>query len=359
MNGPNKYHPLLGNESPWKNNPNTIWLGSTVILNRNLEKFNFPGKLANDKKKQIISLLSQDLLVGPTLKNPKLIKAEDMQPNEKEFLVEHFLSPLNFQQAHSGEAFILDETGEFLGLLNVNDHLSLQLIDCKEEPEITWDRLAKIEMRLNKNINFAFSPRYGFLTSDASGCGTAFVLYVYLHLPALIHSKLLQGVINRHKDDGIEQTGLQGDPEEIIGDVVVFHNSYTLGVTEENILSSLHAFSTKLQGEEKSLRAQIRQEESPEMKNRVSRAFAILLHSYQIEAVEALNAISLLKFGADVGWVTGVDQSLLNELFFNCRRAHLLCHYGAKLTHEEIPHKRAEFIHHALKGIQLHIDEES
>ncbi len=107
--------------------------------------------------------------------------------------------------------------------------------------------------------------------------------------------------------------------------------------------------------EEHGARSKILHEESAEIKDRVSRAFGILIHSYQIEAVEALNAISLLKLGAELGWLTGVTSKELNRLFFNCRRAHLLHQYGERIKQEEIPHKRAEFIHKTLKGVQLTI----
>jgi protein arginine kinase len=340
---------------PWSQNNNSIWLGSTVSLIRNLEKFFFPGKLSTDKRKQIISLLSKDLLGSQWLKQPRLIKAEDMSPLEKEFLVEHFLSSETFQQAYTGEAFILDETGEFLGLLNLRDHLVLMSIDCKEEIESTWDRLVKIEMQLHKNVHFAFSPRFGFLTSDPGQCGTGLVVYTFLHLPALIYADQLDEVIKKYKDDGIERTGLQGDPQEIIGDIVVFHNQYTLGLTEESILSSLRTFTTKVLVEEKSARSHLKHENLSHMKDRISRAYAILLHSYQIEAIEALQAISLLKLGLDLDWLSGATHTSLNELIFSCRRAHLLCQSKAKITQEELPHRRAEFIHQALKGVTLHI----
>ena len=350
-----KNNSVICNPKPWSENSNSIWLGSTLSLLRNLEKFKFPGKLPIDKRKQIISLLSKDLLGSELLTQPRLIKAEEMTPLEKEFLVEHFLSNQNFHQAYSGEAFVLDDTGEFLGLINLRDHLMLTWIDWQENIEGTWDKLVKIETALHKNINFAFSPKLGFLTSDPGQCGTGLVIHVFLHVPGLIYSHHLSEVIKKHKDDGIEQTGLQGDPQEIIGDIVAFHNQYTLGLTEENILSSLRTFTTKVLVEEKSARAQLKQENSSEMKDRVSRAYAILLHSYQIEAIEALQAISLLKLGLDLEWLTGATHANLNELLFNSRRAHLLCRSSEKVSQEEIAHKRAEFIHRALKGISLHI----
>lgn len=351
---PNKSNPLLGHQNPWMND-NHIWLGSTLTLIRNLEKFNFPGKLADDKRKQILSLVGKDLLANKELKKPQMIKAEDMPPIEKEFLMEHFLSSQDFHQAHAGEAFVLDESGEFLAVLNLRDHVILQWIDCREELETSWDRLIKVENELAKDINFAFSSRFGFLTSDSSQCGTGFLVYIFLHLPALIYSHQLDEALQKYKDDDIEQTGLNGDPTDIIGDIMVFHNRYTLGLTEENILTSLRTLATKLLVEEKGARSRLRQKDESDIKDKVSRAYAILLHSYQIEAVEALNAISLLKLGLDLDWVGHTSHAALNALLFNCRRAHLLCHYGQRLTQDEIPHKRAEFIHQALKETTLHI----
>lgn len=349
-------HPLLCNDSPWKNNANVIWLGSTLTLLRNLEKFNFPGKLATDKRKQIISLISRNLLDSDQLKKPKLIRAEDMPPIEKEFLVEHFLASQGFHQAYAGEAFVLDETGEFLAILNLRDHVLLEWIDAREDLENSWDRLGQIELGLTKSINFAFSPKFGFLTSDPTQCGTGLSMTIFLHLPALLNTNRLEEIVNKNKEDGVEQTGLQGDPNEVIGDIVAFHNSYSLGITEENILASLRTLATKLVVEEKSVRQHIKQSsegEVADVKDKVSRAYAILLHSYQIEAIEALQALSLVKMGLDLEWLKGTSQVALNQLLFDCRRAHLLCHYGQKISYEELPHRRAEFIHQALHGLEL------
>lgn len=354
MNQKNPHNPLC-NQSPWVQNQNSIWLGSILTLLRNLEKFNFPGRLPDDKRKQIIALLSRDFVNNDLLKEAKVIKAEDMDPLQKEFLVEHFLSTQSFNQAQVGEAFVLDQSGEFLGIINLRDHLTLKWIDTQEDLENAWNRLVKLESQFNRTLNFAFDSRFGFLTSDPGQCGTGLVVQIFLHLPALIYHNELGEVVRKYKDDGIEQAGLQGDPNEIIGDIVAFHNGYTLGITEETIISSLRTFTTKVLVEEKSARSRLKHEDHSEIKDKVSRAYAILLHSYQIEAIEALQAISLLKLGLDLDWVTGTSHTTLNKLLFNVRRAHLLCQYPEKIKQEDIPHKRAEFIHQALQEVTLHI----
>lgn len=353
MKEKNNSHPIFSQKKPWDHNENNIWLASTVTLLRNIEKFKFPGKMGDERRKQIISILGKELQSSDFLSNPVLYKAEELDPLEKEYLMEHFLSSHSFHQASTGEAFMLDDSGLFLTTFNMRNHLQLQLIDYKGELENTWNRLVKIETSIGKNVTYSYSPKFGFLTADPSQCGTALLITIFLQLPALVHTNKIDEILEKLADESIAITGIQGNPTEIIGDVLVIQNNYTLGLTEENIISSLRSFTTKVMVEENSARNHIRHSESADVKDKVSRAYGILIHSYQIEAIEALNALSLIKLGIDMGWLTGTGMASLNQLFFKCRRAHLLSQYSEKITQEEITHKRAEFVHKTLKDVQL------
>lgn len=351
-------NPLLLQKKPWNQNNNSVWLASTVSLQRNIEKFKFPGKLDNDRKRQIISLICKELLSPEIQKsagliNPILIKAEDVGMLEKEFLVEHFLKTDNFNQTGAGEGFVLDESGEFFATLNMQDHVFLQLTDCRGELENIWNRLVKIETRLGKGMNYSFVPKYGFLTADPTECGTGLIATVYLQLAALVQLGKIDDALDRLADESLLVSGIQGSPSEIIGDIIVVQNTYTLGVTEENIISSIRNFTTKIMVEELSLRRQIKKDDSADFKDKISRAYGILVHSYQIEAIEALNALSLLKLGAEAGWISGIGNKEINELLFTLRRAHLLSSCEEKVSQEEVLHKRAESIHLALKNVKL------
>ena len=355
MEKKSKSHPILLQERPWANNENKVWLASSINLYRNFEKFKFPIKLDSDRKHQMISLASNHLLKTKLLSHPELIPVEEMSPTEKEFLVEHFLSPQSFHQAHSGEGFILDDTGEFLASLNIQNHIHFELIDTRGDLESSWNRIVTIETELGKTIPYTFSPKFGFMTSNPRQCGTGFLLTVFLQPSALIHTGKIDEVIERLTTNDIALTGLQGDPNKIIGDIFAVHNRRMLGVTEENIISIIRIFTTKLLVEENGARSALRKEENPEVMDKVSRAYAVLMHSYQMETIEALDAISLLKLGVDLGWIEGITIAELNHLFFNCRRGHLLSRYENELVSEEIPHKRSEFIHDSLKKLKLKI----
>jgi protein arginine kinase len=347
--------PFLALKHPWADNSNAIWLATSLKFYRNLAKYLFPAKLGQAERKEIFSLLSQCMLQLHSLKNPQVFKAEETGPLEKQFLYEHFIPSTTLQQAVAGEGFVFDETGEFFAILNIRDHLQLHLVDCTQELEGSWERLVKVETEIGSVLKYAFNPRFGFLTADPSYCGTGFSVHILLHLPALIQMGQLDDILIKHKEEEIAATGIQGNTQEILGDVVALYNTCTLGLTDENILQSLRTRATKLIVTEKSLRTQIRTNKDGEMKDKVSRAFGLLLHSYQIETIEAWKAISLLKLGLDIGWLEGVDHRALNDLLFACRRAHLISEYTEEIGPEAVPHLRAEFIHAALRNCHLTI----
>lgn len=341
---------------PWEQETNPIWPASAFILHRNINKYLFPPKMNEAQLQQTASILENSLLKSDVLDHPVFLSADAIDAIDKEFLFEHFLCLDGFQNTLSGQGFIVDNSSRFLGMLNIQDHLQIQLIDCKGAWEKTWNTISQIENAIGKTIEFAFSPKFGYLTSDPYLSGTGLVVLAYLHLPALIHTGQLQDLLLKQKEEEVAATGMQGTIDEIVGDILVLRNSYTLGISEENILHSLHTMAMKLMAAEKTLRAHLPKENSSELKDMVSRSFGLLMHSYQLQTKEAMNAISQLKMGLDLGWISGITDQKLTEALFRCRRAHLLCESKDKKTAStEIPRKRAEYLHRLMGGIELKI----
>ncbi len=261
----------------------------------------------------------------------------------------------SFVGAHGGEGFIVDLKGRFLATINIGNHLELTILDSKEELEQSLQEVTKIETELGKGLHYAYSPHFGFLTSSSSHCGTAFTLRSYLQLPALIHLKKLEGSLAQLKQEGLSFTSLHGSSHDFAGDIVIVSNQFTLGVTEEMILSLIRHATMRLILDEKALRSQVKSEGSPELMDRVSRAYGVIMHSYKIEVAEALDAISLLKLAVDLDWMTGIETAQLNQLFFHCRRGHLMAQLEKGISNEEMPHHRALFLHKALEKTVLKI----
>lgn len=355
MSEPSSAPLFIEDLSPWNDNSNPIWLASTLLLHRNVDKFLFPGKLTADKRKQMVLFATKEMERLKGFESPVLLKSEDCSPTDKEFLVEHCLTQESFIQAAQGEAFFFDKKGDCLITVNVEDHLHFHSIDVKGEPEKSWNRLSQMETALGKTISYAYSDKFGFLTANPFQGGTGLLATFYLQLSALIHTGKLAEVLQGVSEEAVTAVGLMGSAKEWVGDLVALQNRYSLGVNEENILSSLRQVTTKLMIEENALRSRLKTQDNGELKDKVSRAYGLLIHSYQIETVEALNEIALLKLGLDLGWISGVTMNALNRLFFTCRRGHLLRKLGGKVALEEVAHRRAEFIHASLKEMAIQI----
>ena len=346
--------PALLEHIPWENETNLIWPASSFILHRNLSQYRFPAKMSASELQQTLLLLQQALIESSALNHPVFFHAEEVDAIDKEFLFEHFLCMEGFQNTLAGQGFLIDQTSQFFSMLNIQDHLQIQLIDCTGAWEQTWNILNQLETKLSTGIEFAYNSKFGYLTSDPRLAGTGLTVLVYLHLPALIHTGQLEETLLKHKQEEITATSMEGTLTEIAGDILVLKNTYTLGVSEETILHLLHATAMKLMAIEKNLRVHIKNHQTPEIKDLISRAFGLLLHSYQLQTKEAMYALSMLKLGLDLRWIKNTTNQKLNEALFACRKAHLLHKLKNKqIPSEEIPHQRAQFLHQLMDGVEL------
>lgn len=344
--------PFLAEHTLWEEDKNPIWLGSSLLLQRNFARYKFPTKLSEPDMAKVSSLLAEAL--QKNVKASTYFSADKLTPLDKEFIFEHFLCLESFQNADKGQGFLIDETGHFLAQINLKNHLQLQLIDTSPDLLTAWTQIAKLETEIGKALDYAFSPKFGYLTSDPTLCGTALQALLFLHVPALHHTGQLHEVLGKQTEDDIITMGLEGALDDLVGDFLILKNRYTLGVTEEGLLHALQNTAMKFTSAEKALRTHLKETGNAEIKDLVSRAYGLLIHSYQLQTKEALNALSLIKLGLDLGWISGITSQALNTLFFKCRRAHLAHLLNEKtLDPQDMPHKRAEFIHKALQGIAL------
>lgn len=348
-----KLYSTLSPLCPWERGSDQICLASTLKIYRNIDNYCFPGRLEEEKRHQLLEVLKQGIFSLDILDSPLFLKAEELSPIEKEYLFEHFLASESFHQAHVGEAFVIDQSGEFLAILNVRDHLQLQITDHSGDLEGTWNRLVKLEVALGRILSFSFSKSFGFLTAGLNHCGTGVSVHVYLHVPGLIHSGKLSMLLEENKDEYVKVVSMQGKIDQPVGDIIVLSNTYSLGVTEENIINHVRQYLTKLIIAEKSSRTQLRNENNLLVRDKVARSLALLLHNYQLNTVETLNALGLCRLGVDLGWVKGVSETMLSKLFINCRRAHLTQSLSLGTDVEEISKKRSEYVKKNIKKASL------
>jgi protein arginine kinase len=340
---------------PWKSASNPLWPFTKFILRRNLAKYHFPTKMNESEAAAVLDTLKSAIGNLPEVMGGYLLKKQELKPQDRELLLEHFLFTGLLPESAFESLFLLDPAGAVLATLNMGNHLEFHVIDSNDDLDRGWNLIAKMESSLSNHFDFAFSPRFGYLTADPEQCGTALSIQAFLHLPALVQSGTLQEAWAKQNDESLLLTAISGNPQEIIGDLVVVQNNFTLGLSEEAIVRAVRTAASKLTLAEKKMRDTLKKEGAPAIKDKISKAYGLLAHSYQLEAKEALDLLSLIRLGLALGYLTAAQESKVDELFFKARRGHLTHLFPGVEDIKEIAHKRAEYLHKELEGIQLAI----
>lgn len=338
------------NFPPWHASKQSIWPVTKLSLHRNLEGFPFPQKMQASVAKQILGEITEPL--KNMLASPTLLYPSNMAPAEREYLFEHFLLNQGYEKFDDSRAFLVDAEAGFLALLHIDDHITLHLTTTQPSLMPAYLQLLSYETSISCRYPLAYSSRFGYLTSDPFLCGTGLVIEPILHLPALIHTDRLSDALEPLKDNLL--FGGLGDDGTYMADIVMVENKYKLGMSEESLIQCAEKGAHTLMTEEESLRKELQEEANPDLKDKVSRAYALLSHSYQLPTAEALSALSLLELGKELGWIYSKEDLSFRDLFFKLRRAHLTKEFGPA-SRDELLQKRAALLHEKLREVHLAI----
>lgn len=339
---------LLSKQPLWGQNETPIWLFSRFSLRRNLTDFSFPAKMNDLEKEQLVALLKNTLLRFSSQHFGLSFPSSELSANEKELLSEHFFMDLE----ENPDFYLIDPSGPFIIKIQGRDHLTLECFESESNWNTNWQKLSSLEKDIGKTHHYAFDSQFGYLSSDPSLSGTGLKTEAFLHVPCLIHMESLQEILENVLADDVSVSGLYGNAE-FTGDIMAIQNKFTLGVSEDHILDSVHRVATKLMSLEAHKRQKLKRNPDPIMLDKVSRAYGLLLHSFQIELKEAFSALSLLKLGIDLEWVEGMTDQAISAIFCKCRRGHL--RFAAKISGapDEFARQRAEYLKMECKKLKL------
>ncbi|WP_420421487.1 hypothetical protein [Simkania sp.] len=348
MNDPQALSHLLAESPLWGQSESPIWLSSRFTLKRNLASFPFSPKINETEEQQLLSLLEPTLSKTSLLKEGFLFRETELSTTLKEGLAEHFLLE------GDAKSYLIDPSGFFLVRVEGDEHLTLTCLEPASSWKSKWENLSSFERAVGETYEFAFSPKFGYLSSDPTCCGTALSVEAILHIPCLIHLEELDEVLAKTLPDEVTSHGLGGG-DDYIGDFITLKNQFTLGVSEDHILDSVHKAGAELMKLEASRREKLKLEKDAFMRDKISRAYGLLLHSFQIETKEAFAALSLLKLGIDLEWVAGMRDQEISAIFFRCSRAHLALDSQEPLTPEQLAEKRADYLKQQCNKLKLKI----
>ncbi len=328
-----------------------IAISTRIRLARNLVDAPFPIAAVKDALCNVRDTVSAAIHASGALGQALLeFDMEQLSEIDRKALLERRLISREFLPGRAGSSLIVS-SDEALGVMvNEEDHLRIQALRPGYQLKEVWAQINEFDDALSRALPYAFDKGLGFLTSCPTNVGTGMRSSVMLHLPGLALSGQINAVIQGVNKLGLAVRGFFGEGTENLGNLYQISNQSTLGESEEQILERLGAVISQIITHEKNARSSLMDKRQSFLLNHVGRAYGILKHAYLINSEEALNSLSALRLGVDMGMFSSVDIRTVNELFVLVQPAHLQRYAEKELDSEGRDAVRATIIRERLRS---------
>ena len=326
-----------------------IVVSSRVRLARNLRNRAFPGWAKKAERTSILDLIRPRVEELTEMQDSFSESLQELSALERQVLVERHLISREHAAKGVGSAVVMNRRQTLSIMINEVDHLRMQSIRSGLQLKQAFKLVDKIDSALEGKLEFAYDQRLGYLTACPTNVGTGMRASAMLHLPGLVLSELINQVIQAVSKIGLAVRGLYGEGTEAMGNLFQISNQTTLGEKEDEIINRLSKVIETIIEKEHDARQVLLQKKSNTLWDQIGRAYGVLTYAHAMASKEALNLLSIIKLGVDLGAFPEDRRLPVDELFIDIQPAHLQKSSQQKLNAEERDHLRAQIIRERLK----------
>jgi protein arginine kinase len=117
--------------------------------------------------------------------------------------------------------------------------------------------------------------------------------------------------------------GLFGEGSDASGSIFQISNQTTLGESEEGIIKHLTGVLNTIIEQELNAREKLIEGEATKLYDKIGRAYGILQNGYLLNSGEAMNLLSLIRLGIDLGVFADSQRAVVDRLFIECQPGHI------------------------------------
>jgi protein arginine kinase len=338
-----------------------IVMSTRIRLARNVSEYPFLTRIEERQKAELERFL-RDKLERAGLTDAKSADADtkskllyknlnELSPIDRQCLVERHLISRDHATGDGGRGVALGESERLSVMVNEEDHLRVQVLRSGFQPDAAWDQISKVDRKLEGDLNFSFSPHFGYLTACPTNVGTGMRVSVMLHLPALVMTKQIEKVFHAVTKINLAVRGFYGEGTQASGDFYQISNQVTLGKSEEDVLKTVADHVPQIIKFERNVRETLINENRAGLEDRVWRAYGMLERARLITSEETMDYLSAVRMGVNLGLVDKIPIGLVNQLFILTQPAHLQKLEGRELETPERDETRATFIRQKLASL--------
>ncbi|AWK50407.1 protein arginine kinase [Clostridium beijerinckii] len=325
-----------------------IVLSSKILLARNFSNLPFPNKLnyikGRDNGKRIYSVLKNEIIDEELTLYEIWNKKEEFG---KQYLEKDLISEELIKNSDKG-SFILNKEETISIMINEKDHVRIQYISDGLNLEEAFEKATSIDDKIEKNFDYAFDEKLGYLTTSPEHIGTGMKASVIIHLPALTMSEEIKNISKNLSKMGMSIKGVYLEGTNVYGNLYRITNKISLGLTEEDIIINLKEAIFNIIAEENKFREILLSKCRYELDDKVYRAYGILKCAILLDSKETIDLLSNIRLGAELSLID-IDKNKLDKLLILTSNSSLQDYLGRYLDDKEIKYERAKLVKEILK----------
>ncbi|HHT78241.1 MAG TPA: hypothetical protein GXZ93_00330 [Actinobacteria bacterium] len=282
-----------------------IVLYSSAYIYRNVSGYKFNEANDRTEKENILFQIQEAKNSIRFLNNFKFYYVRDIPRIHRQLLMDKRLISSSMIQKIAGKGIIIqsepaDNKKLIAIIINEDEHLKIQCHMPGIKVRQCYKEIIKIEKKLEKKLSFSFSQNLGYLTSNPSVLGTGLKVEILVHLPSLVISTKIIDFIKNLNQTGYGVSSYIAESNEIIGNLFRISNLATLGKNEESIIEELNAIAHNIIEEENKAKKEIGSNINFIIEDSVYRSFGMIKYAKVLSFEEAVELLSIIKFGMDL-----------------------------------------------------------
>lgn len=312
-------------------------VSSRIRLARNFDGIPFSQWASSTDLKRIAEKAQTAIQHAGLMQNAHHLSMEELEETDRHFLNERYL--ISRELAKSGiERHVAIHPDEKIAIMiNEEDHLRMQSLLAGSQLNQAWEIINALDNQLEDSLNYAFSNQLGYLTACPTNTGTGIRCSVMVHLPALMMTRKIEQVLNAVTQIGLTVRGMSGEGSEITGNLFQISNQWTLGISETETIQKIEKILSHIIEQERKVQYDLLEGKRVKVEDKVWRAYAALKYARIMSSSEAIEHLSALRLGRNLGIISSPSYQSMNEMMIMLRPAHL-----QKKAHQELSSKERD-----------------
>lgn len=332
---------------------NVVVLASRVRLARNFAGMPFPNR-ANAQQLESVLMKAGECFSDIEIalkKRLDVIDVDKLGSLERRVLVEKQLVRSQFVNQSKSRAVFVDEDETAVVMVNEEDHLRIHCMGAGLCLEEQLERAFAIDDAVEARQDIAFDEKLGYITSCPTNLGTGLRATAVLHLPGLFYTQNMQNITTISQQLGLSVRPLFGKGNESKGNLYIIANQMTLGFSEQGIIDNIVSAVQGITDNELRARKALQMYSGARLENSARRALGIMKYSSLLEWDEAMEFISKIRMGIDMGYITEVSAEVVGRLLIAIQPAYIkYIENNENMSQTELSQARADLVQTILAG---------